>query len=1030
MNRFIKIAMILLMTGMAAVMPSSAHAANQTWSGGTSGNIGDATNWTPGAPLAADDWLWINVDGTESPNNPPYKPVIDVGAEYGATVGFIRVGVFENGNGLDHAGAVLQNGGTLEYSGELNVGYSSITSGIRSVYTMTGGTLRATGNTRDYIGQGKTGDVIGKGEMNILGGYATYDHTAGEIVMFGANGGDGILNMTANSTGGCTLISTGGVQFGNSGGAVGEGTLTGDSTMGYQALISGGTIRVGCWDGYGTLTMNHDSSITVSGLYVGSIASNGTFNMHGNAAAYLGTGTAGFADGGGLDIGNGIANVTMDGTSNIMAGEFNVGRTGGNATLGIGGTAQVYASGPYNIGANGGTANVTMTGGKITSTGNGSWIAVLGSAQATVNMSGNAALESGSYGGYWTTVGHETGSKGTISMQDTANITTYSGVRLGSGGGIAEVTMGRSGVLTDTPTWINGGSTAGYDSRFLLATSGTATLNMYGKSSIESTADVMVGSDTNGDGTLNMYDKSKITVTGAAFEVGNYSGKGTFSMGESNVISAANYRFGTDGGNSRVTMTGGTITVDGTSQVGVSGGPIGGATAILDMTGTAKLISGTSATNQFWDAIGVFAGCSATVKTQDTANITSFCGLVAGDSGGTANITLGRTGITADHPTLVVGGGVSTETIDDTFYLGKSGTGTLALNGSASYTQTTGNASIGGFNGQGTLNVNDSASVAVVAGNLSVGFNWGSNVEDQGTHTMTVSGSGAKVNVSGELILGADGGKGTFTQAAGQTTVVGVVILGEGDYHDSVRNALGDPTATPPLLPAHGNAVLNLNGGTITAPGMTTRSKVVSTFDPLEFLDPPDNTKPNPDYPGDLGAIRVNATYGTVNFNGGVLKAAASNADFIATDDALGNVTLNVLTLGAKIDTNGNDIALTKPLLGSTGDGGLTKLGSGTLLLRSAPTYNGNTDIQAGTLQLDIKGSATLSTVTGAGALSVCDGTSLTATSIVVDTLSIGGTPVVISGGAASVMAVPEPGTFVLLVLAGLGLVGAFMRRR
>jgi autotransporter-associated beta strand protein len=116
--------------------------------------------------------------------------------------------------------------------------------------------------------------------------------------------------------------------------------------------------------------------------------------------------------------------------------------------------------------------------------------------------------------------------------------------------------------------------------------------------------------------------------------------------------------------------------------------------------------------------------------------------------------------------------------------------------------------------------------------------------------------------------------------------------------------------------------------------------------------------------------------------------------------------------------------------LGSTGDGGLTKLGSGTLLLRSAPTYNGNTDIQAGTLQLDIKGSATLSTVTGAGALSVCDGTSLTATSIVVDTLSIGGTPVVISGGAASVMAVPEPGTFVLLVLAGLGLVGAFMRRR
>ena len=61
----------------------------------------------------------------------------------------------------------------------------------------------------------------------------------------------------------------------------------------------------------------------------------------------------------------------------------------------------------------------------------------------------------------------------------------------------------------------------------------------------------------------------------------------------------------------------------------------------------------------------------------------------------------------------------------------------------------------------------------------------------------------------------------------------------------------------------------------------------------------------------------------------------------------------------------------------------------------------------------------TLTTVTGSssGTLSVCDGTTLTATSIHVGTLSIGGAPIVIAAAA-----VPEPSTMILLVLAGIGL--------
>ena len=105
--------------------------------------------------------------------------------------------------------------------------------------------------------------------------------------------------------------------------------------------------------------------------------------------------------------------------------------------------------------------------------------------------------------------------------------------------------------------------------------------------------------------------------------------------------------------------------------------------------------------------------------------------------------------------------------------------------------------------------------------------------------------------------------------------------------------------------------------------------------------------------------------------------------------------------------------------------GGLTKLGLGTLTLAVAPTYTGNTEIADGTLQLNVPGTVTLSTVTGAGTLKVADGTTLIATSIDVGTLTIGG-----PATGAALAAVPEPGTLVLLALAGLTLTGAYLRRK
>jgi autotransporter-associated beta strand protein len=94
----------------------------------------------------------------------------------------------------------------------------------------------------------------------------------------------------------------------------------------------------------------------------------------------------------------------------------------------------------------------------------------------------------------------------------------------------------------------------------------------------------------------------------------------------------------------------------------------------------------------------------------------------------------------------------------------------------------------------------------------------------------------------------------------------------------------------------------------------------------------------------------------TFNFNGGTLQANATSATFFKQNSFI-PLALNVSTNGAIIDTAGfNDTIpfplVTDPGLSGSPDGGLTKLGAGTLTLSAVNTYNGNTAVNAGTLLL------------------------------------------------------------------------------
>jgi autotransporter-associated beta strand protein len=100
--------------------------------------------------------------------------------------------------------------------------------------------------------------------------------------------------------------------------------------------------------------------------------------------------------------------------------------------------------------------------------------------------------------------------------------------------------------------------------------------------------------------------------------------------------------------------------------------------------------------------------------------------------------------------------------------------------------------------------------------------------------------------------------------------------------------------------------------------------------------------------------------------------------------------------------------------------GPFVKLGPGTLTLTGASTRTGDTVVDEGTLNMP------LGINTPNAAVYVATGGTLNAPTIVADSLTIGGVPL----ASANTAAVPEPGTLVLLALAGMIAILAVWRRK
>jgi autotransporter-associated beta strand protein len=235
---------------------------------------------------------------------------------------------------------------------------------------------------------------------------------------------------------------------------------------------------------------------------------------------------------------------------------------------------------------------------------------------------------------------------------------------------------------------------------------------------------------------------------------------------------------------------------------------------------------------------------------------------------------------------------------------------------------------------------NSTGTVNQVGGTLNIGQQF------QGANGGT-SNALSTVNLSGGT-MNAGGGTGQFYVASrdqGVLNVSGSAALNCGNL-DVSRNAQGNTRGSV--------GTVNLNGGTLTVSRVGTATANAQAGPPSSGVNPA----------------------ATFNFNGGTLKARAASATFYqgSTVAPIIPITAIVKSGGAIIDDGGFAISVLEPLqhdssLGGTPDGGLTKLGAGTLTMTAASTFTGPTIISNGVLAINGSLGNTPATVAAGGTL-------------------------------------------------------------
>lgn len=336
---------------------------------------------------------------------------------------------------------------------------------------------------------------------------------------------------------------------------------------------------------------------------------------------------------------------------------------------------------------------------------------------------------------------------------------------------------------------------------------------------------------------------------------------------------------------------------------------------------------------------------------------------VANQSNGTLNLTNGAQLFVGNVGSGVYNMSGGTINASDWFVVGRSGgTGTFNMTGGT--INKSGNGQIvvssrNGASGVGTFNIsagtiNSSSEFWIGQGdNNSAGANATNNISgtavlnltnwlavgrEGGVGVLNISGGSITKSGNGNVtITHGQGASGTINQTGGSITVIGgQVWVGEDSGPGTWNMSAGTANLEVVHLAQNGsaNGTLNLNGGVMTLQELTT---------------------------GNSGAVSL------LNFNGGTLRATTNNGNFV-----WGLTLASIGAGGATIDSQGFTVTVPQEL-DDAGGGGLTKLGTGTLILAGANTYTGPTMVNAGTLisstASGASGNYTVANNAGVGAL-------------------------------------------------------------